>query len=116
MLDSTAHTKIQRVLGMLDQALAADDVDGALQLFADDCHWRDFVSFTWNLKTLAGKEEVGAMLRACLKQVRPSGWGLPDGEVGAAPMASPRASSASRRPSGVARATSSSGTTRYGSC
>lgn len=81
MLDSTAHTKIQRVLGMLDQTLAADDVDGALQLFADDCHWRDFVSFTWNLKTLAGKEEVGAMLRACLKQVRPSGWGLPDGEV-----------------------------------
>ena len=70
MLDSTAHTKIQRVLGMLDQALAAGDVDGALQLFADDCHWRDFVSFTWNLKTLAGKEEVGAKLRDMMPWIK----------------------------------------------
>src|SRR3546814_1828809 len=39
----------------LGQRLAQRDVDGTLELFADDCHWRDLVLFSWNLITLEGK-------------------------------------------------------------
>lgn len=81
MLDSTANTKIQRILDQLGQALADHDIDGALQLFTDDCYWRDFVSFTWNLKTLEGKAQIKDMLQACLSDVQPSGWALPENET-----------------------------------
>ncbi|TAN12574.1 MAG: NAD(P)/FAD-dependent oxidoreductase [Burkholderiaceae bacterium] len=81
MLDSTANTKIQHAIGALDKALATGDIDGALKLFNDDCYWRDFVSFTWNLKTLAGKDEIRAMLKARLADVKPSGWKMPEDEV-----------------------------------
>ena len=37
----------------LGQRLAQRDIDGTLELFADDCHWRDLVLFSWNLVTLA---------------------------------------------------------------
>ncbi|HBM10831.1 MAG TPA: FAD-dependent oxidoreductase, partial [Pseudomonas sp.] len=39
----------------LGQRLAQRDIDGALDLFAEDCHWRDLVLFSWNLVTLEGK-------------------------------------------------------------
>lgn len=81
MLDSTANTRIQRVLRKLDKALAAGDIDAALRLFTDDCHWRDFVSFTWNLKTLSGKAEIRAMLESRLADVKPRAWSLPENEV-----------------------------------
>jgi putative flavoprotein involved in K+ transport len=81
MLDSTANTKIQHALSALDRALAAGDIDAALRLFTPDCYWRDFLTFTWNLKTLAGQDEVRAMLEARLKDVQPSAWAMPEGEV-----------------------------------
>lgn len=65
----TAAEEIQQVLDGLDQALAAGDVDRALELFQDNCYWRDFVAFTWNLITLEGKglpfgHEGPSLLRA----------------------------------------------------
>ncbi|WAJ37993.1 NAD(P)/FAD-dependent oxidoreductase [Pseudomonas sp. GOM7] len=58
----------------LGQCLADRDSDGALELFADDCHWRDLVLFSWNLVTLSGKPEIRAMLDARLPQVAPQNW------------------------------------------
>ncbi len=33
-------------------------------LFVEDCHWRDFVAFTWNIVTFQGREEIAAMAAA----------------------------------------------------
>ena len=62
-------------------ALEAGDIDRAAALFVTDCYWRDLVSFTWNIRTLEGPDQVAAMLRAQLGHIRPTGWHLDDTEV-----------------------------------
>ncbi|MFP5313006.1 MAG: NAD(P)-binding domain-containing protein, partial [Actinomycetes bacterium] len=64
----------QAWLAALDDALQRRDVDAALELFEDDCYWRDFVAFTWNLKTLEGKADIRRMLEATLERVKPANW------------------------------------------
>jgi putative flavoprotein involved in K+ transport len=61
-------------LSCLAEALAAGDLDAALDLFAEDCCWRDLVAFTWNVKTMEGKAAIAAMLKATLAATNPTGW------------------------------------------
>lgn len=68
--------KISTWLAQLGAALEAGDSAAAAALFAADCYWRDFVSFTWNLKTMEGREDVAAMLNATLADVKPRNWAL----------------------------------------
>ncbi|MCY7325970.1 MAG: nuclear transport factor 2 family protein, partial [Microbacteriaceae bacterium] len=65
---------VDRWLGQLDDSLQNRDIDAALELFEEESYWRDFVSFTWNLKTSEGKAEIRRMLEAQLDHVQPSGW------------------------------------------
>ena len=53
-------------LANLEKALDARDIPGALELFVEDCYWRDFLSLTWNIKTMEGKPAIAAMLEATL--------------------------------------------------
>jgi len=73
MLDVSPATKIDTVLSKLGTALEAGDIDAAIHLFQADCHWRDLVAFTWNLKTLEGREEIRDMLQSQLAAIKPSG-------------------------------------------
>src|SRR5262245_31034514 len=57
-------------------ALDRGDAHAAADLFADECFWRDLVAFTWNIKTLEGKDEIQAMLTATIADVRPGRWQL----------------------------------------
>ena len=67
-------------LNQFGSALEQGDVNTAVDLFADDCYWRDLVTFTWNIKTMEGKEQIADMLNARLGDVKPSNWEL-DGEA-----------------------------------
>lgn len=81
MLDHTAaSTQIQSVLSDLDQALQSRNLDDALKLFADECYWRDLLSFTWNIKTLESKNEIRHMLEQRLVDVSPTGWTVDEPE------------------------------------
>ncbi|BBX86587.1 NAD(P)/FAD-dependent oxidoreductase [Mycolicibacterium aubagnense] len=74
---TTAVSPQQRVetwLANFEAALAAQDVDGAAGMFAVDSFWRDLVAFTWNLKTIEGRDQIAAMLRARLADTTPSGF------------------------------------------
>ena len=64
----------------LGERLAQRDVDGVLELFADECHWRDLLLFSWNLVTLEGKPAIRDMLETRLDQTRPERWKL-EGEA-----------------------------------
>lgn len=64
----------------LGQRLAQRDIDGTLELFADDCHWRDLVLFSWNLITLEGKADIRDMLESRLEATQPDNWKL-EGEA-----------------------------------
>ena len=56
MLDMAPSAQLTAVLSRLDKALASGDIEAALALFQDDCYWRDLVTFTWNIRTMEGKD------------------------------------------------------------
>lgn len=76
MSHSNAVEKAHAFFASLDNALASEDIDAAVGLFADECYWRDLVSFTWNIKTVEGKEQVRDMLQSQLATIKPSNWTL----------------------------------------
>ncbi|MGN6551438.1 MAG: NAD(P)/FAD-dependent oxidoreductase [Pararhizobium sp.] len=80
MLDKTPNGIAAHVLAKLDGALAAGDIDGAVALFQEDCYWRDLVTFTWNIRTMEGRDAVRDMLVAQLDLTKPSNWQLAEGE------------------------------------
>ena len=81
MLDTAPNARIAAFLGKFDAALAAGDVDAAVGMFGEDSYWRDLVAFTWNIKTMEGRDQVRDMLVRRLKQVKPRHWRVADGET-----------------------------------
>jgi putative flavoprotein involved in K+ transport len=69
-----ATKQVSGWLTRFGDALARADLAAAAGLFAEECYWRDLVSFTWNIKTLEGRQQIQAMLAATLSEVRPSEW------------------------------------------
>ena len=45
-----------------------------MRKFATDSFWRDLVAFTWNIKTVEGRDGIAAMLTARLADTDPSGF------------------------------------------
>jgi putative flavoprotein involved in K+ transport len=65
------HQGVETWLSALERALA-DPVEADWpSLFADECHWRDFVALTWNIVTLEGADAIGAMLSRQTSLVHP---------------------------------------------
>ncbi|MGP2494058.1 NAD(P)-binding domain-containing protein [Mesorhizobium sp. PUT5] len=80
MLDKAPTARMQELLDKFGAALAGGRIDEAVEMFADQCYWRDLVAFTWNLKTMEGRDQVRDMLLARLADVRPSNWRVAEGE------------------------------------
>ncbi|AZO29529.1 NAD(P)/FAD-dependent oxidoreductase [Mesorhizobium sp. M1B.F.Ca.ET.045.04.1.1] len=80
MLERTPTTKAQALLDKFGKALEAGDIDAAVNCFQEDCYWRDLVTFTWNLKTMEGRDQVRDMLQAMLADIKPTGWTVAEGE------------------------------------
>ncbi|WP_116110388.1 NAD(P)/FAD-dependent oxidoreductase [Amycolatopsis ruanii] len=68
------QARVDAWLARFEAALAARDVEAAAGLFAVDSFWRDLVAFTWNIKTVEGREGVADLLSACLDDTDPSGF------------------------------------------
>ena len=81
MLDTTTNDQVTEFLDAFGGALEKGDIDAAVDMFQDDCYWRDLVSFTWNIKTMEGKAQVRDMLDSQLKYIKPSHWKLAEGEM-----------------------------------
>lgn len=81
MTTSTAATEITALLEKLESALSNQDIDAAVDLFHNESYWRDFVSFTWNLITLEGQDEIRDMLEERLAAVVPLDWELVDEDL-----------------------------------
>ncbi|GAA1908754.1 NAD(P)/FAD-dependent oxidoreductase [Arthrobacter gandavensis] len=76
MADSALETGVETWLDAFSTALTGRDTTAAAELFEQDGLWRDFVSFTWNLKTLEGRREISDMLDTVLDDVQPANWQL----------------------------------------
>ena len=59
---SSATQEAERWLGAFETALADRDAAAAAALFATDSYWRDLVAFTWNFKTVEGREGVADLV------------------------------------------------------
>jgi putative flavoprotein involved in K+ transport len=81
MLDTTTTDQVAAFLEEFGAALSAGDIARATEMFQDDCYWRDLVTFTWNLKTVEGKDQVADMLRHQLATTKPSNWRVAEGET-----------------------------------
>jgi putative flavoprotein involved in K+ transport len=74
MHDTVPAAKAAAWLAMFGETLEKGDTAATLDLFAEDCYWRDIVAFTWNVKTMEGKAAIAAMLEATLAATKPSAW------------------------------------------
>ncbi|MEZ5817422.1 MAG: NAD(P)-binding domain-containing protein [Hyphomicrobiaceae bacterium] len=68
-------------LETFEQAVRRNDVKAAADLFADDCHWRDLVAFTWHIDTVSGRSAIETALAHRLPTVKPSRFRLAEGRT-----------------------------------
>ncbi|PCC28133.1 FAD-dependent oxidoreductase [Glutamicibacter sp. BW80] len=62
MVNNDPLAQAQEWCRALQQALEAGDVQGAAELFGEECYWRDLTALTWNLHTSEGREDIAKML------------------------------------------------------
>ncbi len=71
---TTPQARVDAWLADLEAALVARDAGRAAALFATTCFWRDLVAFTWNLKTVEGRDGVADLLRATMDSTDATGF------------------------------------------
>ena len=72
--ESTPAQRVDAWLADFESALAVRDIERVVGMFAVDSFWRDLVSFTWNLKTMEGSDQITDMLIERLAGTDPSGF------------------------------------------
>src|ERR1700692_4677454 len=80
MLDMISMSRAETFLAKFEAALTARDIDAVAGMFAEECYWRDLIAFTWNIKTMEGRDQVREMLASCLPRVKPRDWRVATGE------------------------------------
>ena len=73
---STPTAQIQQWLADFSGAVSRGDFGVAASMFGDDSYWRDLVSFTWNLKTAEGPQQIQAMLEATVPNAKPLNFAI----------------------------------------
>lgn len=68
---SDVVSQIDHWLSDFTDALVTKNIPAVLDLFQEDCYWRDLVAMTWNLHTVEGKEQLKEMLEAKLNVINP---------------------------------------------
>jgi putative flavoprotein involved in K+ transport len=58
----------------LAAALSSDTPTDAADLFEENGFWRDLIVFTWNIKTLEGRDAISDMIAATRDNTRPCHW------------------------------------------
>ena len=80
VLDEQIETQDPAITWIESFALALEQGDGAkvAELFGEDCYWRDLVSFTWNMTTVEGREEITKLVDATCSHVQPRNFVVTD--------------------------------------
>lgn len=76
---SAAHQPNSAVLNWLEKlsnAFHSNASDDVASLFEKDGYWRDLVAFTWNIKTLEGRDAIRDMVSETVSHVQPTNWKL----------------------------------------
>ena len=65
-------------ISKFSNCLKKNDDFGLKDLFHEDSFWRDIVSFTWNIKTAEGSDEILEMINKRLVNTNPNKWVIRD--------------------------------------
>jgi putative flavoprotein involved in K+ transport len=71
---TSPQARIDAWLADFELALASRDIERVVGKFAVDSFWRDLVSFTWNIKTVEGRDGIADMLTERLAPTDPTGF------------------------------------------
>jgi putative flavoprotein involved in K+ transport len=77
----SAKATTESWLGDFAAALASRDESRLAALFADECHWRDILAFTWDLHTTTGAGPIAKRLASTLSKVTPRDLQLAPGRT-----------------------------------
>ncbi|MBV7327190.1 NAD(P)/FAD-dependent oxidoreductase [Chloroflexi bacterium TSY] len=82
MTEQVSHPtkQVSEWLSNFGTALEHGNLSAAAGMFADESYWRDLVTFTWNIKTMEGPDEIKAMLEARAADTQASNWQI-EGEA-----------------------------------
>jgi putative flavoprotein involved in K+ transport len=65
---------IETWLNRFTDALRDPSPDYVADLFVDDCYWRDMSAFTWDLRTLEGRDQIRHMVASAQRFLKGSWW------------------------------------------
>ncbi|MDT5103907.1 MAG: putative flavoprotein involved in transport [Mycobacterium sp.] len=71
---TSPQARIDAWLADFELALASRDIERVVGKFAVDSFWRDLVAFTWNIKTVEGRDGIADMLTERLAPTDPTGF------------------------------------------
>ncbi|MFT4729311.1 MAG: putative flavoprotein involved in K+ transport [Granulosicoccus sp.] len=65
---------VNQWLEAFESALGQADAEATAELFEPEGFWRDMVSFTWNITTMDGREDIKEMVTHCVADAKPGNW------------------------------------------
>ena len=81
LADGSVRAAATAWLGAFEAALASGEAARIAALFAEECHWRDILAFTWDLRTLSGAEAIAGVMAPSLAHMAPRGLALAAGRT-----------------------------------
>jgi cation diffusion facilitator CzcD-associated flavoprotein CzcO len=78
---ATADAVFKSWLDRLGAAMARQDAEALVSLFGDGSYWRDYLSFTWEHRTFAGRDAIRVAFAATLSRCEPHNVRLAAGKT-----------------------------------
>ena len=62
---------------MFEEGVSSPSFDIVRDLFHEDCHWRDLLALTWQVKTVSGLPNILSMMQSLTPKTQPYGFQIP---------------------------------------
>ncbi len=69
--------QVAQWLLMFEQCVSSARPDNVRDIFHEDCHWRDLLSLTWQVKTVSGLPNILSMIQSLTPETQPYGFQIP---------------------------------------
>jgi len=81
LADNSLTAAAEAWLDAYGAAVASGEAARIAALFAEDCHWRDILAFTWDLRTTSGATAIADRMVSTLARMAPCGLALAAGRT-----------------------------------
>ena len=78
---SSPQQAVEAWLSQFEAAARSGDMDALMTCFVEDCHWRDLLAFTWDLRTFSGSDSIRLALEKTLATAQPKAFEIAEGRT-----------------------------------